>query len=360
MTTINDVAHRAGVTPATVSNVLTGRVAVREKTRTRVLKAIEELNYRPNLVARGLAQGKTFTIGLMVPTITNPFFSEVAEEVERIADQHDYQLMLSTTYSSMEQSKRHLERMSSRWVDGFIVMSMAADFIDVLAVAERGKPVVLCAWNEDARTQGFPLVDIDFRYAGELATRYLLEIGHRQIAIIFEELVQTPRLEGYQFSLIAANVPIKPEYLQTGDSTFESGYRATMSLLALPVPPTAIFAGNDMMAMGALEAISERGLTVPGDVSVIGVDDITMAAHAHPPLTTISIPKREMARTATELLLRRIDVVGAPEEAVKMLIRPHLVIRQSTGVCQVNSAAIMATTFHAQVLLPEGHDSNDE
>ena len=112
MPTIADVARRAGVTTATVSNVLTGRVVVKEETRDRVLKAIAELDFRPNLIARGLAQGKTQTLALVVPTISNPFFAEVVEEVERIADQHDYQLLLCTTHNSAEQGERHLERMA--------------------------------------------------------------------------------------------------------------------------------------------------------------------------------------------------------------------------------------------------------
>jgi DNA-binding LacI/PurR family transcriptional regulator len=331
MATISDVARHAGVTTATVSNVITGKVVVSEKTRTRVLKAIEDLGYRPNLVARGLARGKTFTIALVVPTISNPFFSEVVEEIEQIADRHDFQLMLSTTYNSMEQGKRHLERMSSRWVDGFIVMGMSADIADVLTVAQRGKPVVLSVWNQDSRAQTLPIVDIDFRYAGELATQHLLQLGHRRIATILEEPVQHSRLEGYKLSLAAWDVPFVPDYVVQGNSSFESGANAARALFALSAPPTAIFAGNDMMSLGAIEALTDLGYDVPGDVSIIGVDDIALARHAHPPLTTIGIPKREMARAATEILLRRINGQGNHDKAITTLIRPQLVVRQSTA-----------------------------
>ena len=332
MATISDVARRAKVTTATVSNVLTQRVPVSEKTRARVLKAIEELGYRPNLVARGLAQGKTMTLALAVPTISNPFFAEVVEEVERVADQHDYELLLSMTHNSPEEGKRHLERMASRWVDGFIVMGMAADIIDVLALKDGGKEVVLCVWNQDPRTQILPIVDIDFRLAGELATRHLLECGHRRIAAILEEPVQWTRRRGYETALAEAGIHAPPQYVCQGDSSFESGYRGALELLSLPVPPTAIFAGNDWMALGAIEAISSLGLSVPHDLAVVGVDDISLAAHAHPPLTTISIPKREMARAATELLLRYIQGTDIPEEPLKILVSPHLKVRQSTAI----------------------------
>jgi DNA-binding LacI/PurR family transcriptional regulator len=330
MATITDVARRARVTTATVSNVITQRVPVSAKTRARVLMAIEELGYRPNLVARGLAQGKTSTLALVVPTISNPFFAEVVEEVERVADQHDYQLLLSMTHQSTEEGKRHLERMASRWVDGFIVMGMAADITDVLALKDASKEVVLCVWNQDPLAHSLPIVDIDFRLAGELATRHLLEYGHRRIAAIVEEPVQWTRRQGYQTALAEAGLPILPEYICQGNSSFESGYQRALDLLALPEPPTAIFAGNDWMALGAIEAIVCQGLSVPNDLSVVGVDDISQAVHAHPPLTTISIPKREMARAATELLLKHIQRTELPKESPKILVSPHLIVRQST------------------------------
>ncbi len=332
MTTLSDVARRAKVTTATVSNVITQRVPVSEKTRVRVLQAIEELDYRPNLVARGLAQGKTLTLALVVPTISNPFFAEVVEEVARIADRHDYELLLSMTHNSPEEGKRHLERMASRWVDGFIVMGMAGNITDILSLKKSGKEVVLSVWNQDPRAQNLPIVDIDFRVAGELATRHLLEYGHRRIAAILEEPVQYTRRQGFQAALAEAGLSAPQSYIRQGDSSFESGYQCALALLDLADPPTAIFAGNDWMALGAIEAITSRGLTVPSDLSVVGVDDISLSAHSKPRLTTIRTPKREMARTATELLLRYIQSTDdGPENALKILVSPNLVVRESTS-----------------------------
>lgn len=331
MTTISDVARRARVTTATVSNVITQRVPVSEKTRARVLEAIEELGYRPNLVARGLSQGKTKTLALVVPTLSNPFFAEVVEEVERVADQHDYQLLLSMTHNSLEEGKRHLERMASRWVDGFIIMGMAASITDIQTLKDSGKEVVLSVWNQDQSTQNLPIIDIDFRLAGELATRHLVECGHRRIAAIVEEPVQLTRRRGFEAALVEAGLSAPSEYIRQGNSSFESGYQGALELLALPSPPTGIFAGNDWMALGAIEAIVSRGLSVPHDIAVVGVDDISQAAHGHPPLTTISIPKREMARAATELLLRYVQARDVPEEPLKILVSPHLKVRQSTA-----------------------------
>jgi LacI family transcriptional regulator, galactose operon repressor len=208
---------------------------------------------------------------------------------------------------------------------------MAADISDVLALTAEGKEVVLCVWNQDPRAQRLPFVDIDFRLAGELATRHLLACGHRRIATIVEEPVQWTRRQGFEAALAEAGLTAPQEYVRQGDSSFESGYQAALALLALPQPPTAIFAGNDWMALGAIEAITSTGLAVPRDLAVVGVDDISQAAHAHPPLTTISIPKIELARTATELLLRRIRGTDVPEEPTRILASPHLVVRQSTA-----------------------------
>jgi len=328
MTTLADVARRAGVTAATVSNVITQRVPVSAKTRARVLKAIEELDYRPNLVARGLARGKTLTLALVVPTLTNPYFAEMVEEVERVTDQHDYQMLLSMTHNRADEGRRHLERMANRRVDGFIIMGMAADTADVVALAQQGHPLVVSTWNQDPRLQGLPIVDIDFLQAGEIGTRHLIECGHRRIAIIVEEPVQHSRLQGYQMALLEAGIVPDPVYVRRGDSSFASGYQAALDLLALPTPPTAIFACNDWMALGAMEALTQHGVSIPHDMAIVGVDNIAQAAYAHPPLTTVSTPRREVARAATELLLRLIN--HSKQESYLTLIRPHLIVRQTT------------------------------
>lgn len=329
MSTLNDVARIAGVTAATVSNVLSGRVPVRDATRKRVLEAVEAVGYRPNMVARSLARGKTYTIALLVPSLTNPFFSEVVEEMERVADRHDYQILLALSNGDLKQGARHLERLAGRWVDGFIIMGHAAATSDAVALAKTGKPIILSVWNDPSSLHGLSIIDIDFRLAGELATRHLLEAGYRRIATILELPVQNTRLEGMQSVLSEADIALPKEYLRQGDSSFESGYREMKALLALEMPPHAVFAGNDTMAMGAMQAIGEAGLHIPADVAVVGVDDIMEAQYAHPPLTTVHIPKLELARIVVRHLLSAIE-----EEVVSpvtdTLVPPYLVIRRST------------------------------
>lgn len=332
MTTLDDVARHVGVTSATVSNVITGKGSVSEKTRVRVFAAIEELGYQPNLVARGLARRKTFILALVLPTIANPFYAEIAEEIERVARQYGYQLLLCNTHKDTTVGREQLKGLSSRWVDGLLVMGGSLSVPDMLAAArrgQRGQPLVLCVPCENEQNAALPVVDIDFHYAGELAARHLLELGHQRTAVIVEAPGHTLRLEGYRKALAASGVTLLAEYVQYGDSTMQSGYRAAEALLALPIRPTAIFATNDLMALGAVEAALDHGLNVPDDLSVIGLDDIMLGAHVRPPLTTIAIPKQELARQAIELLLRYID--GAEIEPVSLTVRPHLVIRHSTA-----------------------------
>src|SRR5258708_14020001 len=332
MTTLDDVAQHVGVTSATVSNVITGKGSVSEKTRTRVFAAIEELGYQPNLVARSLARRKTFTVALVLLTIANPFYAEIAEEIERVARQYGYQLLLCNTHKDTTVGREHLKGLSSRWVDGLLVMGGSLSVPDMLAAARRGQhgqPLVLCVPCENEQNAALPVVDIDFHYAGELAARHLLELGHQRTAVIVEAPSHTLTLEGYRKALAASGVTLLSQYVQYGDSTMQRGYRAAEALLALPVRPTAIFATNDLMALGAVEAALDHGLNVPDDLSVIGLDDIMLGAHVRPPLTTIAIPKQELARQAIELLLRYID--DAEIEPVALTVRPHLVIRHSTA-----------------------------
>lgn len=334
MVTIYDVARHAAVTAATVSNVIRSKGSVGEETRARVLAAIEELGYRPNLVARGLARRRSYTLALLLPNIANPFYPEIALEVERIAGESGYHLLLCNTHYDPAVGRAHLEGLTGRWVDGLLAMAGGIELDDVLAAAERGMPVVLCNWEGDQRSSTLSTVDVDFGHGGALAARHLLELGHRRAAAIVHwteapNLPHVRRLEGFRATVQAAGGALSDEYVRYGDSTMESGYRAAAALFALPAPPTAIFATNDLMALGALEAAIDHGLRVPADLSIVGFDDIVLGAHVRPTLTTIAIPKRELAMEATKLLLRFVD--GAADDQWHLAVRPYLVARQSTA-----------------------------
>lgn len=329
MATLQDIAVAVGVTPTTVANALKGRSNVSEATRKRILKCAEELKYRPNMLARSLAQGKTCTLGFLLPTIANPFYPEIAEAIERTANQHGYQMLLCNTLYDSALGQQHLDRLVSRWVDGIIIMGSSMDISAVSAQFQRGLPTVLCDWQEDeAVGEDIPQVSVDFRTAGKLAAQHLLDLGHRQLAIIVDEPQQTLRLKGFRVTLQTAGIFLAQEMIQQGHSTLESGYAAAQQLLALPTRPTAIFATTDWMALGAIEAALDAGLRVPQDLSVIGLDDIVVSAHIRPPLTTVAVPKFQLAKEATELLFGLINEVS--ELTLSRLIEPALVVRQST------------------------------
>jgi len=330
MTTIYDIAKAVGVTQTTVANALAGRGNVSEATRKRILQCAQDMGYRPNVLARGLAKGKTSTLGFLLPTIANPFYAEIAEEIERIAHAHDYQLLLCNTHHDYALGRQNLERLVSRWVDGIIVMGSSMDLADLDRQFQDGLPIVLCNWQENEPSPGIPQVKVDFYLAGELAAHHLLSLGHRQIAIIVDEPQQTTRCEGFRSALLSAGITLQDEMIQPGHSTIESGHAAARKLLTSPHRPTAIFATNDWMAIGALEAAREEGLRVPEDLSIIGLDNVIVGAHISPPLTTIAIPKHQLAKEATELLMRQID--GKRDEIQSILIPPALLVRRSTAI----------------------------
>ncbi|HLZ63221.1 MAG TPA: LacI family DNA-binding transcriptional regulator [Ktedonosporobacter sp.] len=329
MVTIYDIAKATGVAKSTVANALSGKGTVSEATRQRILQCAEEMGYRPNVLARSLYNHKTFTIALILPTIANPFYPEIVEAIEQMAGEHDYQTLFSNTHYNFELARQQMERMRSRWVDGYIIMGSSMDIADITQYFQQGLPIVLCDWQENEETQGIPQVSVDFYRAGQLAAQHLLDLGHQQMAVIVDEPQQTLRLEGFASVLRAADIPLLPGSIQQGHSTLQSGYAAAKSLLALPTRPTAIFATTDWMALGAIEAVLDEGLSVPHDISIIGLDDIVVSAHLRPPLTTIAVPKTQLARKATELLLTQInDSTDMPNSRS---VEPYLVVRQSTS-----------------------------
>jgi LacI family transcriptional regulator len=329
MVTMQDVAERAGVTKQTVSNVISGRVAVRPATAARVRAAIEELDYTPNLVARSLATGSTMTVGLLVPTVVGSFYAELIEEVEDVLEAHGYHLLLCTTRLDGERARRHLAGLTSRSVDALLIAG-DRDLIDHLPLlAEARFPVVLCAWETEAPDR-FPVVTVDYERAGYLAGRHLRELAHERAAVVASP-AHVVRVAGFRraFAADGLTVPDGAVHIAT-EPTPAGGFAAAHAALAADPDLTALFATTDVLALGALEAARAAGRSVPGDLSVVGHDDNPDVRLARPALTTISLPRREMARQAVELLLRAITKTGTPSNSVQ-LMRPELIVRGSTG-----------------------------
>lgn len=334
MVTLHDVARRSGVTAATVSNVIRNKGAVGEATRQRVLKAIEELGYRPNLMARGLVEGKSFTLALMVENIANPFYGEVALEIERSAQEKGYHLLLYNVLQRPNIATRHLDRLLGGWVDGIIAIAgmSAAEALDIY---KRGQPIVLGNWQDLGELPEAPSVDIDFYRGGYLAGQHLLSLGHRRIAAVIsgDARTRTPthakRLEGFCQALTDAAIDLPDPYLEFGDATIESGYKATCALLELETPPTALFASNDLTALGALEAAKDKGLRLPEELSIVGLDDIALGTHVRPALTTIALSKKPFTEAIMASLMNQMERRALHQ--LHVTIEPYLIVRQSTA-----------------------------
>jgi LacI family transcriptional regulator len=331
MATIREVAESAGVSYATVSHVINNTRLVSQETRERVLAAMDALNYRPNALARSLRQGKTNTIGLVLPDSANPFFAEISRSIEDEAFKKGYSVFLCNTELDTERELFYVDVLSKKQVDGIIFVA-AGDQTDSLDfLVRRNMPVVMIDRN-------VPNVEIDAvltdnQLGGYLATRHLLELGHKRIACIAGPSSITPsseRIIGYRKALEEAGLAYDEGLIIRGDYHAQSGMEITHTILKMNPRPTAIFALNDLMALGALRAAAEAGCSVPRDLAVVGYDDLELAQFTNPPLTTISQPKKEIGAQAIQLLVDRISrKTNSPS---RLVLAPELIVRRSTQI----------------------------
>ena len=329
MATIREVAESAGVSYATVSHVINNTRLVSPETRERVLAAMDALNYRPNALARSLRQGKTNTLGLVLPDSANPFFAEISRSIEDEAFKKGYSVFLCNTELDTQRELFYVDVLSKKQVDG-IVFVAAGDQADSLEfLVGRNMPVVMI--DREVPSVEVDAVLTDNQLGGYLATRHLLELGHQRIACISGPSSITPsaeRMIGYRKALEEAGLPYDEKLILRGDYHAQSGMEITHSILKMNPRPTAIFALNDLMALGALRAAAEDGCTVPGDLAVVGYDDLEIARFTNPPLTTIAQPKKEIGVKAIELLVDRIS--RKDRSPTRLVLPPELIVRRST------------------------------
>ena len=326
---IADVAAHAGVGVATVSRVLNGRANVAEATRERVLEAIKTLDYRPSSVARNLSLRQTLVIGVVIPFLTE------ASQVERLRgivtelSSSPYDLALFDVESADRKQRAFRMLADAHRTDGLLVLSLNPPDDEVRRLLASKIPCVLV----DARHEALPSVVIDDIHGGELATRYLVELGHRRIAFIGDKAVDPfrfmssrDRTVGYERALSAAGIPVRPEYVREGTQSRHVARSIAEELLRLPEPPTAVFAASDIQALGVLEAARALQVAVPDELSVVGFDDIEVASYAG--LTTVRQPLYDSGRRGAELLLQAL-AESAPAAQVETLPL-DLVVRSTT------------------------------
>jgi len=330
--TRKDVAEQAGVSVAVVSYVVNpGSRPVATSTREKVEKAIEELGYYPNEIARGLVLQQSLTIGLITPDYTNPVYGEEAEAIQEVCLPNGYLMLFVYSGNSIDRERELVLMFRAKQVDGVIIQPVSSDPVETIKpLKQAGIPVVLLQYD----CCEVPCVVLADVQGGQLATRHLLDLGHRRIGLIKGRLPSAARAEerliGYRQALHVADLEYDPALVITSDVTQDAGYQAMRHLLALPEPPTAVFCHNDVLAVGAMHAIRAAGLSIPGDISVVGFDDTAGSAHLVPPLTTIRFSRKEMGRQAAEILFRTIEQNG-DIKPYTIELPVELIVRDSTG-----------------------------
>jgi LacI family transcriptional regulator, repressor for deo operon, udp, cdd, tsx, nupC, and nupG len=329
MVKMSDVAKMANVSTATVSRVLCNPETVKEQTREKVIGAIKELNYQPNVLARHLRRNETHTILVVVPNIMNTVFSEIVGGIEQAAAKNNYKVLLRNTNRDVENEYQALDHLKQHQVDGMILLSERIDK-NTLEALSREYPIVLAtAYIEGLKV---PAVSIDNISSSREATEHLIKLGHKRVAHItgpMDSSITADRLRGYQQAMLHHELKIDSILVQEGDFTFESGYNLMLKFLSLNNPPTAVFSANDEMAFGAVKAIKDKGLRVPDDIAVVGFDDIKFSSIFEPALTTVVQPKFEMGKKAMELLLEQMQ--GVAPSQTQYVLDSKLVIRESCG-----------------------------
>jgi LacI family transcriptional regulator, galactose operon repressor len=332
--TIRDVAALAAVSHQTVSRVINGQTSVAEPTRQLVLAAIRELGYVPSPLARGLISNRTHTLGMVTADVSDGFFARAVAGAEIEARRRNYYLIVGSVEETPddEEGTGYLRLMLDRRVEGLILArpGVVFDGEHLAGAASAGIPLVSIG---SAELPGFTSVDVDNRRGGYDATAHLLDLGHRLIATIVgprDWPSANARFAGYRDALRTAGMVDELALAErTTDWGVESGYAATDRLLATGKPFTAIFAHSDLIALGAIRRLRVEGLSVPGDVSIVGYDDVPIAAYIDPPLTTVHQPMREVGEYAAGLVLDRIG--GVEREFGPHLLPARLIIRQSTA-----------------------------
>lgn len=329
MATIKEVAERAGVSTATVSRVLNGRAIVVPETRTRILTAIEELNYRPSRVARNLRIQRTQLLGLIISDIQNPFFTSVITGVEDVAYQYGYSLLLCNSDEDPGREHNYLDIMHEENVAG-IILATTSDSTQSDELLTSGIPVV--AIDRKIGNLQIDTVLVDNVQGAYDAVTHLIKLGHTRIGLIGgppQVSTAHERQLGYELAHSHLGILISPSYIKHGDFKQESGYQIALDLLSQTVKPSAFFVANNLMTLGALNAVHTLRLNIPKDIAIVGFDDMPWSISLNPPLTAVAQPTFQLGRTATELLLKRIS--SRDKEAELICLQPELIVRESCG-----------------------------
>jgi LacI family transcriptional regulator len=327
MATIKQVAERAGVSSATVSRVLAGKTPVGVGKRERVLEAVTALNYRPNLLASNLRRQRTAKIGVVVPDIENPHFSQSIRVFEEIAYREGFRVLLCNSEDQAEKQKAYLEVLADERVEGILLVPYGSSGPEISAVIDHGIPLV--AYDRPVDDPRADAVIADNFEGAKRATELLIDAGHRNIGYISGITALKPgidRQDGYEAAMRACGLT---PHIAAGEFNVDIAHRATAELLTHPDGMTALVVGSNLMTIGALRAIHEAGIRVPDELAFVGIDDPWWAELVEPPMTTVAQPVRRMAEMAVNLLFERI--AGTRVQPRCVVFGFELRVRKSCG-----------------------------
>lgn len=331
---IYDIAKMADVSIATVSRVMNNRPGVSDKARSKVMKVVEETNFRPNQIAKSLTNQKTNVIGIVMPGINN-YFSDRIDAINKVCKQRGYSLMITANYKDSNSTEEDIDNFNllfEKRVDGIIYFptNVMKEHIEVIQRIRKKIPVVIT--DKEIEALKLPCVLQDFVRPAKEVMKYLIQKGHTRIAFIHGLSYDLPNVERkkvYQQALTVAGIELDEQLIEEGAYSVESGYHAMNTILERTSNnPTAVFAGNDHMAIGAIKALREKGYDVPSDVAVVGYDDIEFAKYVNPSLTTIRVNQYNMGKLAATMVIDLVE--GHINEYHKMTMDYEFILRDST------------------------------
>lgn len=329
---MKDIARDLGVSVVTVSKVLRGATDVGDETRQRVLKRMAELNYRPNMMARGLASGKSFSVGLVVPDLLHPFFAEFAKSLNGVLRQNNYGLILTSSEEEPALEQQEIRTVLARGIDALLIASCQPTLQGFYGIEDQRTPFILIDRNFPQLRANF--VGTDDQRAGVLATQHLLDIGRKRIAHIAGPEFATghDRLLGYKTALAENGISAPASYIITNFRVEEmgerAGYQAMRDLLRLAPRPDAVFCYNDLIAIGAMQSALEAGLSIPGDIAFVGCGNVRYSDFLRIPLSSIDQSTGLLGERAGNLAL---ELIGkAPRQPKNIRVAPNLIVRASS------------------------------
>lgn len=339
--TIYDIAEEAGCSTATVSRVLSNsNYPVKEETRKKILETARKLNYEPNIIGRMLKKNESMDIGVIIPTISNPFYPQIILGIEQEARKRGYNILLCNSFRDSITEQKYIETLYRKQVKGIIISSIGENRRYLERLRKQGIVIVAI----DQEIEGFKCSKVIFDYAkgGELATDYLIKQGHTNIAFLASPLTRKSRkdvLKGYKLSLLNNNIPLNEDNIIISDKEeeyenaiyeFKNGRLLAQRFLKRNAGSTAIFAVNDMTAFGVIQELTVNGIKVPDDISVVGFDNIEISSMINPPLTTINQPAYETGKLACQMLFDRFE--RGEETDISIILEPSLIIRKSVAI----------------------------